>query len=109
MIQGGDPNTKSDDRSNHGMGGPGYSIKAEFNDTPHKRGILSMARSKDPNSAGSQFFIVVKDAAVLDGQYTAFGKVLSGMTVADQIVNAPKDRRDNPNERIEMKVKVINR
>ena len=109
MIQGGDPNTKSDDRSNHGMGGPGYSIKAEFNDTPHKRGILSMARSKDPNSAGSQFYIVVKDSAFLDGQYTAFGKVLSGMTVADQIVNAPRDRRDNPNERIEMKVKVINR
>ena len=109
MIQGGDPNTKSDDRSNHGMGGPGYSIKAEFNDTPHKRGALSMARSQDPNSAGSQFFIVVKDAAFLDGQYTAFGKVLSGMTVADQIVNAPRDRRDNPNERIEMKVKVLNR
>jgi len=109
MVQGGDPNTKSDDRSNHGMGGPGYSIKAEFNDTPHKRGILSMARSQDPNSAGSQFFIVVKDAAFLDGQYTAFGKVLSGMAVADQIVNAPRDRRDNPNERIEMKVKVINR
>ena len=109
MIQGGDPNTKSDDRSDHGMGGPGYSIKAEFNDTPHKRGILSMARSQDPNSAGSQFYIVVKDSAFLDGQYTAFGKVLSGMTVADQIVNAPRDRRDNPNERIEMKVKVINR
>ena len=109
MIQGGDPNTKSDDRSNHGTGGPGYSIKAEFNDTPHKRGILSMARSQDPNSAGSQFYIVVKDSAFLDGKYTAFGKVLSGMTVADQIVNAPRDRRDNPNERIEMKVKVINR
>ena len=109
MIQGGDPNTKSDDRSNHGMGGPGYSIKAEFNDTQHKRGILSMARSSDPNSAGSQFYIVVKDSAFLDGQYTAFGKVLSGMTVADQIVNAPRDGRDNPNERIEMKVKVINR
>jgi len=109
MIQGGDPNTKSDDRSNHGMGGPGYSIKAEFNDTPHKRGILSMARSSDPNSAGSQFYIVVKDSAFLDGKYTAFGKVLSGMTVADQIVNAPRDRGDNPNERIEMKVKVINR
>ena len=109
MIQGGDPNTKSDDRSNHGMGGPGYSIKAEFNDTLHKRGILSMARSQDPNSAGSQFYIVVKDSAFLDGKYTAFGKVLSGMTVADQIVNAPRDRRDNPNERIEMKVKIINR
>ena len=109
MIQGGDPNTKSDDRSAHGMGGPGYSVKAEFNDTPHKRGILSMARSQDPNSAGSQFFIVVKKASFLDGKYTAFGKVLSGMAVADQIVNAPRDRRDNPDERIEMKVKVVNR
>jgi len=109
MIQGGDPNTKSDDRSAHGMGGPGYSIKAEFNDTPHKRGILSMARSTDPNSAGSQFFIVVKNASFLDGKYTAFGKVLSGMAVADQIVNAPRDKRDNPDERIEMKVKVVNR
>ena len=68
-----------------------------------------MARSQDPNSAGSQFYIVVKDSPFLDGQYTAFGKVLSGMTVADQIVNAPRDSRDNPNERIEMKVKVINR
>jgi len=68
-----------------------------------------MARSQDPNSAGSQFYIVVKDSAFLDGQYTAFGKVLSGMAVADQIVNAPRDNRDNPNERIEMKVKVINR
>ena len=109
MIQGGDPNTKSDDRATHGMGGPGYSIQAEFNDTPHKRGILSMARSQDPNSAGSQFFIVVKKASFLDGKYTAFGKVLSGMAVADQIVNAPRDDRDNPNKRIEMKVKIINR
>ena len=109
MIQGGDPNTKSDDRSTHGMGGPGHSIQAEFNDTPHKRGILSMARSQDPNSAGSQFFIVVKKSSFLDGKYTAFGKVLSGMAVADQIVNAPRDKRDNPDERIEMKVKVVNR
>ena len=109
MIQGGDPNTKSDDRATHGMGGPGHSINAEFNDTPHKRGILSMARSQDPNSAGSQFFIVVKKSSFLDGKYTAFGKVLSGMAVADQIVNAPRDKRDNPDERIEMKVKVVNR
>jgi len=109
MIQGGDPNTKSDDRATHGMGGPGYSIKAEFNDTPHKRGVLSMARSQNPNSAGSQFFIVVKKSSFLDGKYTAFGKVLSGMAVADQIVNAPRDKRDNPDERIEMKVKVVNR
>ena len=109
MIQGGDPNTKSDDRSTHGMGGPGYSIKAEFNDTPHKRGILSMARSQDPDSAGSQFYVVVKDSFFLDGKYTAFGKVVSGMDVADKIVNTPRDGRDNPNERIEMKVKIINR
>ena len=109
MIQGGDPNTKSDDRSTHGMGGPGYSIKAEFNDTPHKRGILSMARSQDPDSAGSQFYVVVKDSFFLDGKYTAFGKVVSGMDVADKIVNAPRDGRDNPNERIEMKVKILNR
>ena len=109
MIQGGDPNTKSDDRSAHGMGGPGHSINAEFNDTLHKRGTLSMARSQDPNSAGSQFFIVVKKSSFLDGKYTAFGKVLSGMAVADQIVNAPRDKRDNPDERIEMKVKVVNR
>ena len=109
MIQGGDPNTKSDDRATHGMGGPGHSINAEFNDTLHKRGVLSMARSQNPNSAGSQFFIVVKKSSFLDGKYTAFGKVLSGMAVADQIVNAPRDRKDNPDERIEMKVKVVNR
>ncbi len=109
MIQGGDPNTKSSDRSSHGMGGPGYSINAEFNDTPHKRGILSMARSSDPNSGGSQFFIVVKDSGFLDGKYTAFGKVISGMDVADTIVNSSRDPRDNPNKRIEMKVKVVNR
>ena len=110
MIQGGDPNSKSEDRSAHGTGGPGYTIKAEFNDTPHDRGVLSMARSQDPNSAGSQFFIVVKDAHFLDGKYTAFGRVLSGMDVADKIVDSPRDARDNPNDRIEMKsVKIVNR
>jgi len=110
MIQGGDPNSKSPDKSTHGMGGPGYSIKAEFNDVPHKRGIVSMARSSDPNSAGSQFYIVVKDSSFLDGQYTVFGKVTKGMDVVDQIVNAPRDARDNPNERIEMKrVKIEKR
>ncbi len=110
MIQGGDPNSKNEDRSMHGVGGPGYTINAEFNDTPHDRGILSMARSQDPNSAGSQFYIVVKDSHFLDGQYTAFGRVLKGMDVADKIVNAPRDARDNPNERIEMKsVKIVNR
>ena len=110
MIQGGDPNSKSEDRSSHGTGGPGYTIKAEFNDTPHDRGILSMARSQDPNSAGSQFYIVVKDSHFLDGQYTAFGKVISGMEVADKIVNSPRDSADNPNDRIEMKsVKIVSR
>ena len=106
MVQGGDPNTKSDDRSSHGMGGPGHTIKAEFNDEPHVRGIVSMARSQDPDSAGSQFFVVVKDSDFLDGQYTAFGRVISGMDVADKIVDSPRDDRDNPIDRIEMKVTI---
>jgi peptidyl-prolyl cis-trans isomerase B (cyclophilin B) len=106
MIQGGDPNSKSTDKSQLGMGNPGYTVKAEFNDKPHKRGILSMARSAQPDSAGSQFFICVADSFFLDKQYTVFGEVVSGMDVADKIVGQPRDRRDNPNERIEMKVKV---
>ena len=108
MIQGGDPNTKDKaaPRGRHGSGGPGYSIPAEFNDTPHKRGILSMARSSDPNSAGSQFFICVADAPSLDRKYTAFGRVLRGMDAADKIVSSPRDGNDNPNERIDMKVRV---
>ena len=110
MVQGGDPNSKSDDRSQHGTGGPGYSIDAEFSDTPHDRGILSMARSQDPNSAGSQFFVVVKDSHFLDNQYTAFGKVVSGMDVVDKIVDVPRDSGDNPNDRVEMiSVKIVNR
>ncbi len=110
MIQGGDPNSKSTNRSTHGMGGPGYTIKAEFNDTPHDRGILSMARSQDPNSAGSQFYIVVKDSHFLDNQYTVFGRVIDGMEVADKIVSVSRDSRDNPEERVEMKsVKIVNR
>ena len=110
MIQGGDPNSKSDDRSTHGTGDPGYTIKAEFNDTPHDRGVLSMARSSDPDSAGSQFFIVVADSHFLDNKYTAFGRVIKGMKVADKIVNVPTDRRDNPKDRIEMKsVKIVKR
>ena len=107
MIQGGDPNSKSPDKSQHGMGGPGYMVKAEFNEKPHKRGTLSMARSGQPDSAGSQFFICVADAPFLDRQYTVFGEVVSGMEVVDKIVSQPRDPRDNPNERIEMKVKVI--
>ncbi len=107
MIQGGDPNSKNPDKSKHGMGGPGYTIKAEFNDKKHKRGTLSMARAQDPNSAGSQFFICVADASFLDKQYTVFGEVVSGMDVADKIVSQPRDKRDNPNDRIEMKVKIV--
>ena len=107
MIQGGDPNSKDPDRSRHGTGGPGYSVKAEFNDRPHKRGTLSMARSADPDSAGSQFFICVADAPFLDGKYTVFGEVVSGMDVVDKIVKQPRDRKDNPVERIEMKVKIV--
>ncbi len=108
MIQGGDPTTKdkSAPRGRHGTGGPGYSIKAEFNDTSHKRGIVSMARSSDPNSAGCQFFICVADSLFLDRQYTAFGRVVRGMEAADQVVAAPRDPKDNPNERIEMKVRI---
>ncbi len=109
MIQGGDPNTKNDDRSSHGMGGPGHTIKAEFNDEPHVRGIVSMARSQDPDSAGSQFFVVIKDSDFLDGQYTAFGRVVSGMDVADKIVESQRDERDNPIDRIEMKVTIESR
>jgi peptidyl-prolyl cis-trans isomerase B (cyclophilin B) len=107
MIQGGDPNTKNSDKATHGMGGPGYSVKAEFNDKPHKKGTLSMARAANPDSAGSQFFICVADASSLDGQYTVFGEVVSGMEVADKIVSQSRDMRDNPDERIEMKVKIV--
>ena len=106
MIQGGDPNTKDPKRpETYGMGGPSEKLKAEFNDTPHRRGIVSMARTNDPNSAGSQFFIVVKDSNFLDGQYTVFGEVVKGMEVADKIVSLPRNpRNDLPNERVEITV-----
>jgi peptidyl-prolyl cis-trans isomerase B (cyclophilin B) len=107
MIQGGDPNSKNPDKATHGMGGPGYTVKAEFNDKAHKRGIVSMARSANPDSAGSQFFICVADAPFLNKQYTVFGEVVSGMDVADKIVNQPRDTRDNPNERVDMKVTIV--
>ncbi len=107
MIQGGDPNSRNHDKSSHGTGNPGYSIDAEFNDTRHVRGVLSMARSANPDSAGSQFFIVVQDSSHLDGGYTAFGQVTSGLDVVDQIVGQPRDSQDNPNERVEITVKVI--
>lgn len=95
MIQGGDP-------KGNGMGGPGYSIKGEFNNNgfknslKHERGVLSMARAQDPNSAGSQFFIMVAAAPSLDGDYAAFGKVTSGLDVIDKIVNTPRDKSDKP-------------
>jgi len=108
MIQGGDPNTKDEkDKSKYGMGGPGYNVKAEFNDRSHVRGAVSMARSQDPDSAGSQFFIVVKDTPHLNGKYTVFGEVVKGMEVADTIVSQQRDSRDNPLERIEMTVKIV--
>ena len=102
MIQGGDP-------QGVGMGGPGYSIKGEFaqngfqNDLAHTRGVLSMARAMDPNSAGSQFFIMVDDAPPLDGGYAAFGKVIEGMDTADTIVNAKRDYNDCPKQDQRMK------
>jgi peptidyl-prolyl cis-trans isomerase B (cyclophilin B) len=107
MIQGGDPNTKDLNKpETYGQGGPSQRLKAEFNDIPHRRGIISMARENDPNSAGSQFFIVVKDSNFLDGQYTVFGEVVKGMEAADKIVNLPKNSRDLPTERAEMTVVV---
>ena len=98
MIQGGDPNTKNSDKSSWGTGGPGYAVKAEFNSRSHLRGVVSMARSTDPDSAGSQFFIVTADSTFLNGQYTAFGEVTEGMDVADKIVNLQRDNNDCPLE-----------
>ncbi|WP_303984823.1 peptidylprolyl isomerase [Niallia circulans] len=102
MIQGGDPN-------GNGTGGPGYSIKGEFsengfeNDLKHERGVISMARSQLPDSAGSQFFIMVADAPHLDGEYAPFGKVIEGMDVVDKIVSSKRDKNDKPVEEIKMK------
>ncbi|MBS6861631.1 MAG: peptidylprolyl isomerase [Clostridiales bacterium] len=97
MIQGGDP-------EGTGMGGPGYSIRGEFshngfeNNLRHTRGVLSMARSMFPNSAGSQFFLMVEDAPHLDGEYASFGKVISGIEECDRIVSVPRNRMDRPLE-----------
>jgi len=107
MIQGGDPNTKDTLKKDiYGQGGPGYAVKAEFSDIPHKRGIVSMARAADPDSAGSQFFIVVEDSRFLDRKYSVFGEVTKGIGVADKIVNLTRDERDNPSERVEMTVTI---
>ncbi|CAB1245690.1 peptidylprolyl isomerase [Clostridium sp. MT-14] len=102
MIQGGDP-------EGSGMGGPGYSIKGEFssnnfkNNLKHTRGVISMARTMAPNSAGSQFFIMTDDAPHLDGQYAAFGKVIEGMEEIDEIVSQKRDYNDRPYEDQKMK------
>ncbi len=107
MIQGGDPSTKDpSNREAYGTGGPGYTLPAEFSKIRHERGIVSAARTADPNSAGSQFFIMVGSAPHLDGQYTVFGEVVSGMEVANEIVKQPRDHRDNPRERIEITIDV---
>jgi len=102
MIQGGDPNTKESDKSVWGQGGPGYNLKAEFNSRSHLRGIVSMARSTDPDSAGSQFFIVTSDSTFLDRQYTVFAEVVEGLEIADKIVNLPRDGNDCPKEEAKM-------
>lgn len=89
MLQGGDP-------AGNGTGGPGYQLKQEFNETKHEKGILSMARTNDPDSAGSQFFVMHAAAPHLDGKYTVFGKITEGLDVIDKIANMPVDDRDKP-------------
>ncbi|MEE9189237.1 MAG: peptidylprolyl isomerase [Candidatus Neomarinimicrobiota bacterium] len=122
MIQGGDPNTLNEDRSLHGSGGHAgkfygigdendpntWNIPAEFNELSHTRGAVSMARTNIPNSAGSQFFICVKDVTRLDRQYSIFGRVISGMDVVDKIVKQERDNNDNPLKRVEMTVSITN-
>jgi len=101
MIQGGDPLTKDPAKEDMwGTGGPGYQIKAEFNDHPHVRGVISMARSQDPDSAGSQFFICHGDPAFLDHQYTTFGKLIKGDDVLEKIATTPTHPQDRPDKRI---------
>ncbi|WP_232037916.1 peptidylprolyl isomerase [Candidatus Nitrosocosmicus franklandus] len=98
VIQAGDPNTKNDSasRDSWGTGGPGYTINQEFNSIPHERGILSMARTNDPNSAGSQFFIVLNDSKFLDNQYTVFGRVIEGLEVVDKIADVSLNSNNQP-------------
>jgi len=120
VIQGGDPNSRSEDRSIHGRGGHAakyfgignekdsstWMLPEEFNSIKHKKGILSMARAQNPNSAGSQFFVCANETPQLDNNYTVFGQVIKGIGVIDMIVNVPRDGRDNPNEPIEMTVRL---
>lgn len=110
MIQGGDPLSKGTDRSRYGTGGPGYTLPAEFNDIKHTPGILSAARTSDPNSAGSQFFLMHGTSPHLDRQYTVFGQVIKGMNVVEKIVNLPRDDRDAPlagNEAVMKSVRIV--
>ncbi|MGN6385538.1 MAG: peptidylprolyl isomerase [Verrucomicrobiota bacterium] len=107
MIQGGDPLSKAEDDEMVGTGGPGYKIKAEFNDKPHVRGVISMARSQHPDSAGSQFFICLADARFLDRQYTAFGELVKGDDVLEKIGNTPTTssrggERSKPTQRVQV-------
>jgi len=109
MIQGGDPNTKDESKKDlWGQGGPGYTINAEFNSKHHARGILSMARTPDPNSAGSQFFICHGDCGQLDSQYTVFGKLLKGDDVLEKIATTPTEGPDRPVKRVNIEsVKIV--
>jgi peptidyl-prolyl cis-trans isomerase B (cyclophilin B) len=109
MIQGGDPLTKDASQENRwGTGGPGYQIKAEFNDRHHDRGVLSMARSNDPDSAGSQFFICHGTPRFLDKQYTAFGKLIKGDDVLEKIATTPTHAPDRPNKRVGIEsIKIV--
>ena len=111
MIQGGDPNSKDESkRSSWGMGGPGHTVKAEFNSKAHVRGVLSMARSQDPNSAGSQFFICHGDPRFLDNQYTAFGKLIKGDDVLEKIATTTTEPGDRPVKRMNVEsVKIVPR
>lgn len=116
MIQGGDPNTKDPTKeSSYGTGGPGYKVKAEFNDKPHEKGVLSMARSADPDSAGSQFFIMLGRSTHLDHQYTAFGKLIKGEDVLTKIGDTPVTRgpggeNSKPTKRVTVEsIKIVPR
>lgn len=109
MIQGGDPLTKDPSKEEMwGTGGPGYQLKAEFNKRPHVRGVLSMARSNDPNSAGSQFFICHGNPRQLDGQYTTFGKLIKGDDVLEKIATTPTQGPDRPVKRMNIdSIKIV--
>ena len=123
MIQGGDPNSRNENRATHGTGGRAgkffglgneedpstWLIPQEFSNTPHVKGILSMARTNDPNSASSQFFVCHDNANFLDNNYTVFGKVIDGLDVIDQIANVAKDQNDNPLEKVEMSIRIAKR